>query len=112
MCAVWHIYTMRTKRESPTDVERWFRTQTARLWPVALGSLSLRRSPCVRDHCAACAQGDLDYNGINQGTGTDSKVGNAPINKYFVNLMNAVAPRPARTASPRRAVRPRFSSTS
>ena len=44
--------------ESATDVERWFRTQAAGLWPVALGSLSLRRSPCVRDHCEACARGD------------------------------------------------------
>ena len=44
--------------ESPTDVERWFRAHAAGLWPVALGSLSLRRSPCVRDHCEACARGD------------------------------------------------------
>ena len=44
--------------ESAADVERWFRTQAAGLWPVALGSLSLRRSPCVRDHCEACARGD------------------------------------------------------
>ena len=40
------------------DVERWFRDQTAGLWPAALGSLSLRRSPCVRDNCGACAQGE------------------------------------------------------
>lgn len=46
------------KQESPSDVERWFRTQAAGLWPVALGSLSLRKSPCVRDHCEACARGD------------------------------------------------------
>ena len=50
--------TKATKRESPTDVERWFRAQAAELWPAALGSLSFRRSPCVRDHCAACARGD------------------------------------------------------
>ena len=50
--------TKTTTRESPADVERWFRTQAAGLWPVALGSLSFRRSPCVRDHCAACARGD------------------------------------------------------
>lgn len=49
---------MPPKRESPIDVERWFRTQAARLWPAALGSLSLRRSPCIRDHCEACARGD------------------------------------------------------
>lgn len=46
------------KVESPTDVERWFRAQAAGLWPAALGSLSFRRSPCVRDHCDACARGD------------------------------------------------------
>ena len=49
---------MAPKRESPTDVERWFRTQTATLWPAALGSLSFRKSPCIRDHCEACARGD------------------------------------------------------
>ncbi|MGH9255823.1 MAG: hypothetical protein ACRD3C_14780 [Vicinamibacterales bacterium] len=49
---------MPRKNESPTDVERWFRTQAADLWPAALGALSLRRSPCVRDHCEACARGD------------------------------------------------------
>ena len=49
---------MAAKIESPTDVERWFRAQAAERWPAALGSLSFRRSPCVRDHCAACARGD------------------------------------------------------
>jgi hypothetical protein len=49
---------MPPKSESPSDVERWFRTQAAALWPAALGSLSLRKSPCTRDHCAACARGD------------------------------------------------------
>ena len=49
---------MPPKIESPTDVQRWFRAQAADLWPAALGSLSLRKSPCMRDHCAACARGD------------------------------------------------------
>lgn len=49
---------MPTKIESPTDVERWFRGQAAGLWPAALGSLSLRKSRCVRDNCEACARGD------------------------------------------------------
>ena len=44
--------------ESPADVQRWFRTHAAGLWPAALGSLSLRRSPCVREHCRACRAGD------------------------------------------------------
>jgi hypothetical protein len=59
MCAIWHIcIVMPPKSESPTDVERWFRAQSAGLWPAALGSLSLRKSPCTRDHCAACADGE------------------------------------------------------
>ena len=49
---------MPPKIESPTDVERWFRARAAGLWPAALGSLSLRKSPCMRDHCAACERGD------------------------------------------------------
>lgn len=49
---------MTRSSESVADVERWFREQLARLWPAALGSLSLRRSPCVRPHCQACATGE------------------------------------------------------
>ncbi len=49
---------MRYETESPLDVERWFQSQAASLWPAALGSLSLRRSPCVRDHCPACRAGE------------------------------------------------------
>jgi hypothetical protein len=46
------------KKESPADVERWFQAQTAGLWPAVLGSLSLRRSRCIREQCEACARGD------------------------------------------------------
>ena len=49
---------MPRRPESPDDVARWFRERTAGLWPAALGSLSLRRSPCVREHCPACTRGD------------------------------------------------------
>ncbi len=48
---------MLPKAETPADVEQWFRKQAAGLWPAALGSLSLRRSPCVREHCKACRSG-------------------------------------------------------
>jgi hypothetical protein len=37
-----------------------------------------------------CANGTGTVNGLNQGTGTDSKVANAPINKYYLNIMNAM----------------------
>ena len=49
---------MPTKRESSADVEQWFRNYAANLWPAALGSLSLRRSPCIREHCEACLKGE------------------------------------------------------
>ena len=42
------------KPESVADVQRWLQQQTANLWPAALGSLSFRRSPCIRAHCPAC----------------------------------------------------------
>ena len=49
---------MPPKSESLREVEHWFRSQAAGLWPAALGSLSLRRTRCVREHCEACARGD------------------------------------------------------
>jgi len=49
---------MKPKSESPADVQRWLQQQADTLWPAALGSLSLRRSPCVREHCRACLAGE------------------------------------------------------
>ena len=51
----YHIY-MR-KNETPVDVHRWFVGVIRDLWPVAVGSLSLRRGPCIRPNCPACASG-------------------------------------------------------
>jgi len=45
------------KHETPEDVRRWFSTAIQRLWPVALGSVSLRKSPCIREKCSACESG-------------------------------------------------------
>ena len=56
MCALWHTLVM--KNESPSDVERWLADQTASAWPALLGSLSLRRSPCIRENCPACRSGE------------------------------------------------------
>jgi hypothetical protein len=36
----------------------WFQSQAERLKPAVLGSLSLRRSPCVRHNCQACLTGE------------------------------------------------------
>jgi hypothetical protein len=46
------------KNETPSDVVRWLAGQTAGTWPAILGSLSLRRSPCIRENCPACRSGE------------------------------------------------------
>jgi hypothetical protein len=62
MYGLWHTYGMpsksRPKPESLADVQRWLQQQTANLWPAALGSLSFRRSPCIRPNCPACLSGE------------------------------------------------------
>lgn len=47
-----------SKSESPTDVIRWLEGRWAGMWPAVLGSLSLRRSPCIRENCPACLSGE------------------------------------------------------
>src|SRR6516162_2243530 len=39
------------------DLRRWFLSAIQKLWPVAAGSLSLRKSPCIRENCPACKSG-------------------------------------------------------
>jgi hypothetical protein len=46
------------KNESPSDVEHWIESRLADARPAILGSLSLRRSPCIRDNCPACLSGE------------------------------------------------------
>jgi hypothetical protein len=50
--------TQKKKDENPDDVRKWLVEAITDLWPVADGSLSLRKSPCVRTNCAACAAGE------------------------------------------------------
>ena len=45
------------KAETPEDVRLWFVSAIHKLWPVAGGSISLRKSPCIREHCSACESG-------------------------------------------------------
>ena len=45
------------KTETPEEVRRWFFTAIQKLWPIAGGSISLRKSPCIRKNCPACASG-------------------------------------------------------
>jgi len=47
-----------SKTESPLEVQHWFRTQLADLVPAGLGCLSVRRSPCIRQHCPVCLSGE------------------------------------------------------
>ena len=45
------------KKETPDEIRRWFQHAIQRLWPIAGGSVSLRKSPCIRENCSACASG-------------------------------------------------------
>ena len=62
MYGMWHTCSVATKSkpksESLADVQRWWQQQSANLWPAALGSLSFRRSPCIRPNCPACLSGE------------------------------------------------------
>src|SRR6201981_1891907 len=44
--------------ESLSDIERWVEDRLAGVAPAILGSLSLRRSPCIRENCRACLSGE------------------------------------------------------
>jgi hypothetical protein len=46
------------KNESPSDIIRWLEGQSSGFWPAILGSLSLRRAPCIRENCPACRSGE------------------------------------------------------
>ena len=51
-----HLYIMK-KTASPPEVRRWFVEAIRDVWPVATGSLSLRKGRCIRPNCQACASG-------------------------------------------------------
>ena len=58
-CALRHTNEMKdTRFESSCDVVRWLQSEATGLWPAVLGSLSFRRSPCVRENCPACMSGE------------------------------------------------------
>lgn len=46
------------RRDTPEQVKTWFQDTVRELWPVAMGSLSLRKSPCIREHCWLCESGE------------------------------------------------------
>ena len=45
------------RKETSLEVKRWFQDTARDLWPIAMGSLSLRKSPCIREHCGLCESG-------------------------------------------------------
>jgi hypothetical protein len=45
------------RTETTEDLKGWFLREVQRRWPLALGSLSLRHGPCIRQNCSACASG-------------------------------------------------------
>ena len=46
------------RSETTNDIRQWFRGAMQGLWPIAEGSLSLRKCPCIRPNCPACARGE------------------------------------------------------
>lgn len=58
-CGYCHTYAMKQARfESSSSVGGWLQSEAMGLWPALLGSLSFRRSPCVRENCPACMSGE------------------------------------------------------
>jgi hypothetical protein len=55
---ILYTYNTMSKTESPLDVQHWLRDQLADILPAGLGCLSVRRSPCIREHCPACLSGE------------------------------------------------------
>jgi hypothetical protein len=53
-----YTYNPMSKTESPLDVQHWLRDQLADILPAGLGCLSVRPSPCIRQHCQACLSGE------------------------------------------------------
>jgi hypothetical protein len=49
--------TYMQRPENPAEIHRWFQAAVRRLWPIAEGSLSLRKSRCIRKNCSACSSG-------------------------------------------------------
>lgn len=44
--------------ETPESVRKWFLKEVERLWPLAGGSLSLRKNRCIRPNCSMCQSGE------------------------------------------------------
>jgi hypothetical protein len=56
-CVCVALYTHTMDIDQSVDLRCWFLDAIQKLWPVAAGSLSLRKSPCIRESCRACKSG-------------------------------------------------------
>ena len=56
MCIVVHVHIWQTNL--PEDVRKWFLKEVEKLWPLAGGSLSLRKNRCIRPNCPVCRSGE------------------------------------------------------
>lgn len=52
-----YIITYTMNRDDDHNLRSWFLKAVQMHWPVATGSLSLRKGPCIRENCQACASG-------------------------------------------------------
>jgi hypothetical protein len=46
------------RAESTAEIRHWFQSSIGQMWPIAEGSLSLRKTRCIRKSCSACASGE------------------------------------------------------
>src|ERR1700724_4560481 len=58
VCVRGDTHIVMNRSASPLDVEHWLEGHAAKNGPAILGSLSLRRSPCIRENCQACLSGE------------------------------------------------------
>jgi hypothetical protein len=58
MCVYLHTYVRKARSKTEVLSQEQFRKALQDLWPLASGSLSLRKSPCVREHCQACLKNE------------------------------------------------------
>src|ERR1700719_4814985 len=61
-------------RNRLSHVARGLRSESANLWPALLGSLSLRRSRCIRENCAACQSGEQHQSYVLYGRANERRV--------------------------------------
>jgi|SRR6516162_5741999 hypothetical protein len=78
--------------ETPKHVRSWFTKAIRQMWPLAVGSISLRRGRCIRPKCPACTSGKLHTNYALYG-----RRGNRRFSMYPLTRSSARCARPFET---------------